>query len=249
MIRLLIFIIICLLGSLGLKANDQFDQAVVAYQEQKFEESLKLFESLEQAGRVSEELYFNIANCYLKLNELAPSILYYERALKIDPNFSEAKFNLNKAKAYIKEEVVPTKSFFLKTILNQIVWIMSATFWLLISVFCLCIGVFIYYLYVKNEIKPLGYSPYTWLSISAALAILMLIFSYQAHAYKTNQDYAIYMKTEGSLMQSPSTSSEHLLPISAGLKCLIMDRVDEWVLIRLEDYQQGWVKKDDLNII
>lgn len=249
MVRYLLFFFVCISFAAGLKANDQFDKAVLAYQEDRFEESLELFASLELSGLRSAGLFFNLANCHLKLNHLAKSILYYERALKLKPNLRDAKLNLEKAKTHIKEEVVPTNAFFLQSILNKIIWTLSASAWLFLSVLFLCLAVFFYFMYVQKGIKPLGYAPVFWIGLSIVMAIVVLVFAYEAYDYRSNQDYAIYMKTEGTLMQSPSALSEKVLPISAGLKCLIMDDVDGWILVRLEDYQQGWIKQEDLDII
>ena len=39
--------------------------------------------AIEEQGMESDELFFNIANCYYKMNKVAPAIYYYEKALLI----------------------------------------------------------------------------------------------------------------------------------------------------------------------
>lgn len=65
-----------------------------------FNDALTLY--LQQdSNQASAELDFNIANTYYQLNEYGYAILYYYKALKINPRFEEAKVNLQIAQEKI----------------------------------------------------------------------------------------------------------------------------------------------------
>ena len=96
-------------------ADELFQKANALYQENKFEEAIKMYEKIETKGVTSSALYYNIANCYYKLNKVAPTIYNYEKALKINPLNEDALNNLVFAKRLTIDaiEEVP-KSFFQK---------------------------------------------------------------------------------------------------------------------------------------
>lgn len=57
-------------------------------------ESIAAYEKLLQGGVESAALYYNLGNAYYRTGKIAASILNYERALKLDPNNKDAKYNL-----------------------------------------------------------------------------------------------------------------------------------------------------------
>jgi len=65
-----------------------------------FNEALRLYLQME-SDTPSALLCYNIANCYYQLNEYGLSILYYNKALKIDPRLEVAKTNLQIAEAKV----------------------------------------------------------------------------------------------------------------------------------------------------
>ena len=56
------------------------------YQKGKYQEAITAYETELSAKKQSAELYFNIGNCYYKLNKVAPSIYNYEKALLLNPS-------------------------------------------------------------------------------------------------------------------------------------------------------------------
>ena len=53
------------------------------YKDGKYQEAIKLYQKIESTKNVSSELYFNLGNSFSKLNQVAPSIYNYEKALTI----------------------------------------------------------------------------------------------------------------------------------------------------------------------
>ena len=70
----------------GANAQSLVEQANKAYSEDKFIEALKLYEEAVAKEGVSTELYYNIGNTYYRLGSKGKAILYYERALALDPS-------------------------------------------------------------------------------------------------------------------------------------------------------------------
>jgi tetratricopeptide (TPR) repeat protein len=59
----------------------------------KYEQAIDAYGSVLKTNQHSSELYFNLGNCYYKLNKVAP-IYSYEKALVLSPNDKEVLNNL-----------------------------------------------------------------------------------------------------------------------------------------------------------
>ena len=70
-----------------------FEQGNTLYNESNYSEAIKKYEQILSTEMHSSELYFNLANAHYKLNHIAPSVYYYEKALQLNPNDSEIKQN------------------------------------------------------------------------------------------------------------------------------------------------------------
>lgn len=80
------------------------------YEEQlkgNYSEAIKYFKMVEDYGDTYPALYYNIANAYFESGRIPYAILYYKKALKLDPSFSDAKTNLSIAQSLIKSKIAP----------------------------------------------------------------------------------------------------------------------------------------------
>ena len=75
-----------------------FSKANSLYKNGNYSKAIDIYLSIEKQGLQSDELYYNLGNSYYKLNKVAPSIYYYEKALKINPLNEDAISNLAFAK-------------------------------------------------------------------------------------------------------------------------------------------------------
>src|SRR5690606_27767863 len=64
------------------------------YNEGKYQEAINNYLKVTEGNDHSAALYYNLANSYYKLNQIAPSIYYYEKALLLAPQDTDIKNNL-----------------------------------------------------------------------------------------------------------------------------------------------------------
>lgn len=65
-----------------------------AYAAADYATAVHIYEQLLSEHGESAEVYYNLGGAYYKMNEIARSILNYERALLLDPSDADIKFNL-----------------------------------------------------------------------------------------------------------------------------------------------------------
>ena len=93
--KTLIFWLICAIGFS--QADTSFKEANDLYNTGFYQDAIELYSSILESNLHSAELYYNLANCYYKLNEIGPSVFYYEKALQLAPNDPDIINNLGYA--------------------------------------------------------------------------------------------------------------------------------------------------------
>lgn len=217
-------------------------QANQAYNANKFNDAIFSFQKVVDAGYASEGVYFNLANAYFKQNNFAAAILYYEKALRIDPSDENTLYNLQVARTRIpdKIEVIPPP-FYLNA-WNAARNIFSMNTWSVIvisalTLLLLCIAVFL--MAPSSGLRKTSF----W-----AGGLFLLLFCISAllagtrfYNLKHKQEAIIFSPTV-PIKSSPDEKSNDIFVIHEGTKVLIKDQIGEWNEIRIENGNTGWVK-------
>ena len=123
----LIFWLICLVSFSQTKTA--FEQANELYNSGYYQEAIDRYTSIVDSNQHSAALYYNLANSHYKLNEIAPSIFYYEKALQLAPNDKDVLNNLSFAQKMTIDAIqeVPENGF--SKLLNKTVNSFSVDGW------------------------------------------------------------------------------------------------------------------------
>lgn len=84
----------------------KFNLADALYKQNKFEEALETLDNINQSALTAEQramVYHNRGNTLLKMNKLNESIEAYKKALRLNPDDYETKYNLSQAIRQLKE--------------------------------------------------------------------------------------------------------------------------------------------------
>lgn len=82
-------------------------KAADEYAKRNFSEALKYYGIVEGSGTVSAELFYNMGNCNFESGDIPRSILYYRKALKLDPSLKSARNNLSIARSLLQAKASP----------------------------------------------------------------------------------------------------------------------------------------------
>ena len=114
--------------------NDKFTEANNLYNESKYEKSIELYYQILDSGFHSAELYFNLGNSFYKLNDIANSILFYEKSLKLNSNDKDAINNLKMVNNAIIDDITKIPEPFIESQLNKISNVLSFSAWSYMSI-------------------------------------------------------------------------------------------------------------------
>jgi tetratricopeptide (TPR) repeat protein len=222
-------------------SQNGFERGNELYQKGNYIEAVKAYESVLKGNKQSAELYFNIGNCYYKLNKVAPAIYNYEKALVLEPNDKEVQNNLKFAhKLQIDEIKEVQKVGFEKLIrdftgafhYNTWAWIAVAFVFLFLLFF---IGYFFSQTTVFKRVFFIGMFVLVFLlliSISSAI--------FERNHYK-NERPAIVFAEVVSVKNEPRASSSDVFILHEGTKVYVLDTLENWKKIQLTDGTEGWI--------
>ncbi len=217
-------------------------QANMAYVLKNYPDALKAYSEIHAKGFESADLYYNLGNTYYKMDSIPSAILYYEKALKLDPSNANARFNLELANSKVVDKIEPIPLLFYSQWILTIRNSMSAdsfAVWAIV-LFTVAFGLFASFLIFKRTV--IRKSAF-WASIIIFLfAVSALLFAQKNYAALKNPAEAILMTAVVDARSSPDPASSILFVLHKGTKVKILDQVGSWVEIRIANGSEGWVE-------
>ncbi|MDR2087313.1 MAG: tetratricopeptide repeat protein [Dysgonamonadaceae bacterium] len=236
-------------GVIGVSSQDIVQQANEAYTKGEFTQAIDLYQQAVEEYGLSADACYNIGNCYYRINKIAPSILYYERALLLSPGDEDIRFNLEIAKLKTVDKIEPVGEFFLVDRYNAVLNLCNTNRWSEIAFVCfiLFIGSLVLFFFTRKLfIKKLGF--YSGL-VLLTLVILTNVFAYNQKKKFIDRKTAIVFAATVNIKSSPDNSGTDLFILHEGAKVKIKNQLGNWKEIETADGNVGWIKSEDIEII
>ena len=227
-----------------------WNSANQAYSEGRWADAVAGYEMISGMGLESASLYCNTGDAYFKDGNVPKAILYYERALKLDPSYSDARYNLELLNSGIQDRISPVPEFVLKAWSRDICYLMDSDAWAVCFVILLAAVLAMILLFILSSSvagRRTGFFAGIALMILAAFALTFSIWQKKDYV---RADDAIVMRPVTSVKSSPSSeASTDLFILHEGTKVKIIDEVGSWNNIELADGRQGWIRSGDIETI
>ncbi len=228
---------------------DRYYEAMQLYKNADYRNSLTLFHALVDEGYVSFNLYYNLGNASYKNGDLGSSVLFYNRALTLDPGNSDVDHNLNVVRARLRDRVEAIPLLFFVRWWNDLrsAHLPSVFFyWSLVFIWLLAAAAFVFFGYRHVQLRRIALITgiLFFASFAASLA-LSLQRSEELNAHRS----AVIMETEVSVRSTSDETGVESFIVHEGLKVDIMESKDSNYRIRLADGKTGWVEKSVLTRI
>ena len=227
-----------------------WEEATAAYQEGRWSDAVTAYEAILATGRTAPELQYNLGNAWFKAGEPARAILCYERALKLDPSYDDARYNLEFAREQTQDRIDVVPEFIIERWGRSACYLLDSDTWtVLFFVFgILFAGLLLTFLLsARTSWKRVGF--YGGIVV-LLLSLLCLDFAHWQLADYRKADSAIVMRPVCSAKSSPSeASAKDLFVLHEGTKVKILDEVGGWKNIELSDGRTGWVPAADIEVI
>lgn len=219
-----------------------FEKGNALYQQGKYNEAINFYQGILNDGKESAEVYFNLGNCYYKLNKVAPAIYNFEMAKKLDPDDKEIENNLEFAQKMTIDAIQETPQVGFSKILTDFTSSLHYDTWAwlaIVSSFLVLICFLGYYFSGTPTIKRISFS-------GMLLGLLFVLISYFAGIAKKNRVVndrpAIVFDDVTSVKSEPNASAQNAFVLHAGTKVQILETVNKYHKIKLADLKEGWVE-------
>ncbi|MDH6355556.1 tetratricopeptide (TPR) repeat protein [Dysgonomonas sp. PH5-45] len=251
--RSILFLVIVLLSNALCSAQSLNEQVNKAYAAKEYGKAISMLEAeaakQKKDGLESPQLYYNLGNAYFRSNNIAKAMLYYERALLLNPGDRDTRANIEFARTKIEDKFADKGDFFLSDWYNGIRNLASSNTWSNISiglfiVFLLCLSLFLFdkRVIVKQTVFYTGI-------VIIVLFVFCNLFAFR-HKYNIeNRNTAIIMAGAVSAYSAPNAGDKEVFTLHAGSKVEILKKDGNWVEIEIISGDVGWVEADKLEII
>jgi tetratricopeptide (TPR) repeat protein len=229
--------------------NQTFKDAITDYHNKNYDAAVEKLLYLENNGLVNADLFYNIANCQFRLGRIGKAVLYYKKALKIDPTHQQASANLDYVQTLTKDKIEQENQgamaeFFLRVYhsfdMNASALFTAILFFILMLLLILLQTAF------RDKDK----------SLPVFLIFLVILFLIGSATISLLKYRSFHDDTEAVIMAAtaigysgPGEEYTRVFTIHEGMTCKIEDENDEWLLIKLPNGIGGWIKRELLEII
>ena len=237
-------LILVFLISFNLYGNDSlFVSANSDYANQEYNAAIKKYNLILSSKLESPELYYNLANSFFKINEIHQAIYYYEKALKIKPDFDDAKENLEICNLQLIDKIEEIPELMITSLYNNIINFLSLKNWIYLTLIFIWVSliIFSYNSFVKKNKKSVLYL--------VIFSFFLFFITTKKYNQNINVKEAIIYSSVINVMSAPSEQSTNLFSLHIGTKVRIEDQIENWVNIRIANGKKGWVLIENLKEI
>lgn len=236
------------------EAKRQFREATTLADSQpdaareQFAKAALRFERIAKEGGIRNgRLYYNIGNCYFRMEDLGRAILNYRRAEQYIPNDPNLRQNLDYARRKRLDRIeIPERTRALKTLLffhydlalrtrAVVVTAALALMWLLLTVRVL----------VRSSVL-------SWLAVLGGVIGLLFLGSLATEwwQWRTVRP-GVITASEVTARKGDGTSFEPAFtaPLHAGSEFRILEDRGEWVEVALDDGRRCWLPAKDVETV
>ncbi len=226
------------LCSYAVDNNSHWKKATSFYLQKQYDSAAKYFELVAASKPHNAELYYNLGNVYYRLNRIALAVLNYERALRINPSYSDAQDNLAITHARINNHTLPPDDIFFVSWWKSITAHTNASMWAIIALFFFFLSIIV--LWVRKYATWGNKLPIQLPGISGFICVVFLIFCYKSSRNYTHFNGAIVMENDAPLMNELQKGKPIAL-IPEGTSVTVLRQNGNWVEVSLPDSRSGWV--------
>lgn len=226
-------------------AGDLFRQANEAYTQGDFERAAPLYESIILKDNIrSPEVMYNMGNTYYRLDRPGKALLWWERALQINPRDQDIRYNILFLKARLFEEKAPSSA--VDMMVSRLQKIINLNEIAVICAVIYCCGMIAWMIFIFTH------RPFFLRIVCAAGVILGLSISWLGlvYQYQVRSRRAVVMVPTAEVHNGPADDIKVGFTVTEGTLAILLRESGGWREIGIPSRGlKGWVKKNNVEQI
>lgn len=257
--RKILFLLVLLVACVSARANSLVAEADSAYNQGEFVQAVRLYHQAVTNTGGTPVLYYNLGNSYYRIGKLGRAVICYERALKMDPSFTDARTNLDFVNTKILDKPEDDSTFLSNVHTGIKAWMSpNAWAWVAFGLFILVLGCIALYVFSGNVIlRKVGFFGG---GVVLVIFFYAFIVSGQVAAAPYNRNTAVVIVPTTNLSTSPgnvNTKDSKIIPVHEGTVVEIVDSMaipgetssPLWYDVKINNATRAWVRAVDVEKI
>lgn len=250
-IRNILFLLLAVISMIAQAdtPSEMKTQADSAYARADYETAVKLYGELAEQNLTTDVCY-NLGCAYYRIDDIAHSVLWFERALKLSPSDKDVLFNLEMARTKTIDKIIPQHEFILFTYFRVMTNWFSLRTWTII-------GLFGFVLMLASLLFFWASGSVTVRKLTFSLAIVLLLVTIlsnvcamQQRNFKQTHTSGIITTPAVTVKSTPADNGNDLFVLHEGSKVEILDSsLKEWCEVSIADGKVGWIPKKAFDLI
>ena len=247
-ILLLIFIYGNILVSIS-QVEEVFSRGIEAFEEKEYSKALEYFLIIENEGISTPDLYYNIGNCYFRINEIGKSILYFKKALRINSNHKPSFRNLKYVLTFTKDKQSEKESDIIAVAWDRIINTFSLNVSAVLTLFLFCLIIIFINLTIlkyRNREKTV---PLFIISVLSFIFIIFFLISFLKWTDSHKNVEAVLISSTAIGYSGPDEEFTRVFTIHEGMIFKVEKNEENWSLIKLPNGLGGWIKTAHFELV
>lgn len=249
--RNILFLLLAIVSMIAqaVTPSEMKTQADSAYARADYETAVKLYGELAEQNLTADVCY-NLGCAYYRIDDIAHSVLWFERALKLNPSDKDVLFNLELARTKTIDKIIPQHEFILFTYFRLMTNWFSLRTWTIVSILCFVLmlaSLLFFWASGSVSVRKLTFS----LAIVLLLVtILSNVCAMQQRNFKQTHTSGIITTPAVTVKSTPADNGNDLFVLHEGSKVEILDSsLKEWCEVSIADGKVGWIPKKAFDLI
>ncbi len=243
-----IFVLLFLIAASVAFGNDLLLKAEKAYEKREYKKAIETYEELIKDGYASDKLYYNLGNSYYRNNQLGKAIYNYERAKKLNPHDEDIKNNLTLAYTKTIDKIEVKENFFISAVKTNVLSSFSTASWGWLTIGASFLFFLMMYFFIAGSTVLLKR-----ISFFASLVFIIAFFityflGNSAKKAKEENSFAIITAPETKVYTEPTSTATSKFGLHEGTRVRIVELNADWILIKLENGNEGWLRLNDVGV-
>ena len=247
-----IFVLFLAFASVLMQAATPSETKILAdsaYARADYETAVKLYSQLAEQNPTSDVCY-NLGCAYYRIDDIAHSVLWFERALKLDPSDKDVLTNLEMARTKTIDKIIPQHEFILFTYFRSMTNWFSLRTWTVVALLSFVLTLVLLLLFWASDslfVRKVAFS-------SAVLLLLVCVLSnvcaLHQRQFKQTHTSGIITTPAVTVKSTPADNGNDLFVLHEGSKVEILDSsLKEWCEVSIADGKIGWIPKTSFDLI
>lgn len=243
------YLLLFITSPLFAQESSLFEEANAAYADGNYEEAIEKYNRILENGETAVAVHYNLGNAHYKLNNIAPSIYHYEKALQLDPQDEDVRNNLVFAQNMAIDAIEEAPQSEFESWIRSSLFSLSSSGWAWTSIFLMLLFVAFFLVYLFSKKPLLKRVFFISALVFFIVAIGTVFMGYSRQDMVDSESFAIVFAEEAPVRSEPNSRSEEAFLLHEGTKVEVLENFQDWTKIELINGSQGWIEQQNIKML